>query len=72
MSISTVFFYIMLLTVIIPVSAFAYLDPATGSYIVQIVIASILTSLFVIKHYWKKIKSKVMMLFNKGEDKQES
>ncbi|MFC1669840.1 hypothetical protein ACFL20_05555 [Spirochaetota bacterium] len=69
---SMVFIYFILLTIFVPVSAFAYLDPATGSYIIQIVIAGILTSLFVIKHYWKKITSKLMSLFGKGKDNGES
>ena len=66
------FFYFFILSVILPVCAYAYLDPATGSYIIQIVIASVLTSLFVIKHFWKRIKDKVMLIFSKNKNKQES
>ena len=54
---SMVFVYVFLLTIFVPISAFAYLDPATGTYIIQIVVAGVLTSLFVIKHYWKLIIS---------------
>jgi len=34
---------------------FAYLDPGSGSFIIQLVIATVLGSLFIIKGYWKKI-----------------
>jgi hypothetical protein len=37
-------------------SAHAYLDPGTGSIILQAVIASVASSLFVIKMYWHKFK----------------
>ena len=38
-------------------SSFAYLDPGTGSYVLQILAAAIFGSLFVIKSYWNKIKN---------------
>jgi lipopolysaccharide export LptBFGC system permease protein LptF len=36
-------------------SAFAYLDPGSGSYIIQMLIAGFLGSLYAIKLYWAKI-----------------
>jgi hypothetical protein len=35
--------------------AYAYLDPGSGSFILQILIATLLGSAFLIKTYWKKI-----------------
>lgn len=35
--------------------AYAYLDPGTGSYIVQIIIGTVLAASVTIKLYWKKI-----------------
>ena len=35
--------------------AFAYLDPGTGSYVVQVIIGAILAASVTIKIYWKKI-----------------
>jgi len=35
--------------------ACGYIDPGTGSYILQILIAGIVGSLFVIKIFWKRI-----------------
>ena len=36
-------------------NAFAYLDPGTGSYIFQMIAAAVLSSIFVIKLFWKRI-----------------
>jgi hypothetical protein len=38
-------------------NAFAYLDPGTGSIIIQSIIALIIGALFTIKEYWSRIKS---------------
>ena len=37
--------------------AFAYLDPGTGSIILQAIIAAVASSLFVIKMYWYRLKA---------------
>lgn len=37
-------------------NAFAYLDPGTGSYIFQVLVAAFIGSLFTIKMFWQKIK----------------
>ena len=34
-----------------------YLDPGTGSLIIQVLIASFLGGLFLLKVYWKKVKA---------------
>jgi len=39
-----------------PASAYAYLDPGTGSYIFQLILAGIVGFLFVLRLYWKRIK----------------
>lgn len=43
---------------------FLYLDPSSGSYIIQTIIAAILGSLFFFKNIWYKIKA-----FFKGNNK---
>ncbi|KMQ51760.1 hypothetical protein CHISP_1256 [Chitinispirillum alkaliphilum] len=43
--------------------AYCYIDMGTGSYVLQIVIASVLGSLYAVKLYWKKILS----LFGRGK-----
>jgi len=37
--------------------AVAYLDPGSGSYILQLIIAAIVGAAFVVRMYWGKIKS---------------
>jgi hypothetical protein len=37
-------------------NAYAYIDPGTANIIVQIIIGSIVSFLFMIKLYWNKIK----------------
>jgi hypothetical protein len=45
----------------------AYLDPGSGSILLQIVIAAALGAAFAVKVYWKKIKGALSK--NKGNDK---
>ena len=39
-------------------TAHAYLDPGTGSYVFQMVIAVFLSAAFSIKHYWHSLKAR--------------
>ncbi len=50
-----------------PVGAFAYLDPGTGSYVLQVVIAVAVSGAFVIKTFWKTLKEKIGQLFKKDQ-----
>ena len=43
----------------------AYIDPGTGSLIIQVLIASFVGALFMIKIYWKKVKAFFNKLFSK-------
>jgi hypothetical protein len=45
----------------------AYIDPGTGSYVFQIVIAAFVAVSFMVKIYWLKIKGFVGRLFSKKE-----
>ena len=47
---------------------FLYIDPSSGSYLVQIIIAGILSSLFFFKNLWVKIKN---FFISKKETKEE-
>jgi hypothetical protein len=40
----------------------AYLDPGSGSFLIQLIIAGLVGAGFIIKVYWKKIKG----LFNRS------
>lgn len=43
---------------------YAYLDPGTGSYIFQIIIATVIGGFFAIKLFWQKIISFFKKLFS--------
>jgi hypothetical protein len=49
---------------------FAYIDPGTGSYMLQLLIAAFIGISFAIKVYWKKIKTFLSGIFKKnpGDD----
>ncbi len=50
--------------------AHAYIDPGTGSYVLQLIIAGLLGAAFAVKIYWKRIKALLSNLFS-GEAKQD-
>jgi hypothetical protein len=45
----------------------AYLDPGSGSFLIQLLIAGVVGAGFLIRAYWKKIKG----LFNRSATKKE-
>ena len=45
--------------------ALAYIDPGTGSYMIQILIAFLIGALFTIKGFWRKIIAFAGKLFSK-------
>ncbi|HDQ26056.1 MAG TPA: hypothetical protein ENN43_04840 [bacterium] len=53
--------YLFILFLAVPVPVHAYLDPGTGSYILQMIIAGIAGALLTIKIFWNNI----MMFFGK-------
>jgi len=46
---------------------YAYIDPGTGSYIIQLLLAGFLGALLAVKIFWKKLKIFFSNLFNKGK-----
>lgn len=48
--------------------AWAYLDPGSGSFILQVVIGVILSSLFAIKTFWKGAWLKITGIFRRKDD----
>ena len=59
------FFSLLTIFILLPVNAYAYFDPGTGSYIIQIILAFLASCYFFItnpikfiKNYFKKIKKK--------------
>jgi hypothetical protein len=40
----------------VPRDASAYLDPGTGSYLLQMALAGVFAAAFTLKMYWRKLK----------------
>ena len=50
---------------LLPGVAHAYLDPGSGSYILQILVAGIVAGLFTIKLFWLRLTGFCMRLFGR-------
>lgn len=48
-------FSVFSISLVFSQTAYAYLDPGTGSMIVQAIVAGILGGIFAIKFYWQKL-----------------
>jgi len=59
---------ILMVIFLLPNSAHAYIDPGSGSYVLQIILASLLGGIFYIKTIWRKIRSLLSNLFAKKDD----
>ena len=57
----------LFLAVLVP-AAHAYLDPGTGSYLLQLLIAGVLGALFAVKVYWTNVKTFFLSRFRKPKD----
>jgi hypothetical protein len=52
-------------------NAYAYLDPGTGSYFLQVLLAAILGALFTLRIFWIRIVSYVKNIFSgTGKDRE--
>ncbi len=52
---------------IFPKQAYAYLDPGTGSYIFQLIMAGLFGVALVIKIFWRRIKAFLSAQFHKKQ-----
>jgi hypothetical protein len=60
---------IMIFAFIFPSTAQAgYLDPGSGSFFAQLVIATIVGGLISVKLFWKNIKENITSIFRKREN----
>lgn len=66
-AIQHVVFFLVLYLVLFPKRAEAYLDPGTGSYVLQILLAAIFGGLFLAKSWWGSLKAMVTRLFSRKE-----
>jgi hypothetical protein len=63
----------LLIGFLLPGTSYAYLDPGTGSYVLQLLLATIVGILFAIRLFWGRIKSFLKRLAGKqvSEDSDE-
>ncbi len=55
-------------SLLFPGRAQAYIDPGTGSYVLQMAVAGLLTTAYVVKLYWRKIIQALRSPFRKGSE----
>ena len=56
--------YIFALLIISTQNANAYIDPGSGSYFFQMLVASLFGATYAVKLYWDKITSQIKKVFN--------
>ena len=44
---------------------YAYIDPGSGSYVLQLIMASVLGAFFAIKLSWVRVKTLLVSIFSK-------
>ena len=49
----------------------SYLDPGSGSYLLQLFIAGALGALFALRLYWDRVRKFISRIFNRSEDDEE-
>ncbi len=56
-----------LIVISVPQTAFAYIDPSTGSMVIQILIAAFAAVGYTAKVYWSKIKAFFKKVFKREQ-----
>jgi hypothetical protein len=65
-------FCLQVLQLVFPLSASAYIDLGSGSYVIQIILASLLGVFFMTRTYWKRLKIYFQKLTAKGHRDEKS
>lgn len=55
------------LSLLLAPPAYAYLDPGVGSMTCQVMLAAVVSTAFLVKLYWQRIRGMVARLFSIGE-----
>lgn len=64
------FMFILIFTLTFAYNAYAYLDPGSGSYMLQILLGTLVAGFFAIKQYWHRLKVFFKERFGKKEDEE--
>ncbi len=59
------FIFFGLIFLMFPQTTYAYLDPGTGSYVIQVVLAAMVGLAYTLKIYWTNVKTFFLNLFSK-------
>ena len=65
-------FYTVLMISVLTPAAHAYIDPGTGSFLLQLLAAAVLGSLFGIKMAWRRIVDTVRVVFGMKPQEEQS
>jgi hypothetical protein len=57
---------LVLALLLLPSTAQAYLDPGTGSYVLQLLLGTVLGGLFALGVFWRRVLAFVKRLFKRG------
>ena len=62
---------LVVLFLFFPKRAYAYLDPGTGSYVIQILVAALVGSAVAVRVFWRNIRMFFQRLFSRRRDQEE-
>lgn len=72
MQLRTFLFLIAIFLFVVPTKAHAYLDPGTGSYLLQVMLALFFGGVYAVSTWWRQIKTGISNLFSrKGKEASE-
>lgn len=61
-----ILFIFVVISVVAVKNVHAYIDPGSGSYILQIIAAGVLSSIFIIKKFWRNISQFISSFLKKS------
>jgi len=67
---TTFLLFVLVQGMILVPDAYGYIDPGTGSFMLQMALAALFGALFAVKHYWRRIKFFLKSIFGKKDDEQ--
>lgn len=57
--------FVLIVVLVFTQSAQAYIDPGTGSFILQLLVGSLLASLLALKMFWAQVKGFLAYVFHR-------
>ncbi|MFH1479554.1 MAG: hypothetical protein ABIG92_07300 [Candidatus Omnitrophota bacterium] len=69
MCIAKIFIIICIFYIVFPKASYAYIDPGSGSFVIQLVIGALCGLSFLVKVYWRKIISFFSNIFSRDKKK---